>query len=118
MWNKRRWRCRAKGCETRTWTEASEHCPARQLLTRRAGIEACRQVGKLGRSVASVADELGVCWATTMAAVEFHGRPLVDDPKRVGVVRRLGVDETSWLRATRHHATLSRRVWSIWTATR
>jgi transposase len=62
--------------------------------------------GTARRSVASVAEELGVCWATAMAAVSHHGRPLVDDPKRVRRVRALGVDETSWLRARPDHPTL------------
>jgi transposase len=47
-----------------------------------------------------------VCWWTVMTAVIEHGTPLVDDPDRVGPVTKLGVDETSWLRANRHHATL------------
>jgi hypothetical protein len=41
-----------------------------------------------------------------MAAVREHGDPLVDDPDRVGQVRALGVDETSWLAANSAHATL------------
>ncbi len=41
-----------------------------------------------------------------MGAVREHGKPLVDDPDRVGVVAQLGVDETSWLRATKDHATI------------
>ncbi len=43
---------------------------------------------------------------TVMDAVREHREPLVDDPDRVGVVAQLGVDETSWLRATKDHATL------------
>jgi hypothetical protein len=41
-----------------------------------------------------------------MCAVDEHGRPLVEDPNRVGQVNALGVDETSFLRATREHPTL------------
>ena len=41
-----------------------------------------------------------------MNAVVQHGTPLVDDPARVGAVRQLGVDETSFLAANRHHATV------------
>ena len=69
-------------------------------------MEACRQVGRNARPVAQLADELGVCWHTVMAAVREHGQPLVDDPDRVGVVAKLGVDETSFLKATRDHSTL------------
>ena len=84
----------------------SEHVDAQAVLTRRAGVEACRQVGENARPVSSVADELGVCWWTIMNAVIEHGTPLVDDPDRVGPVRQLGVDETSFLAANRHHATI------------
>jgi transposase len=69
-------------------------------------MEACRQVGELARPVAGVAAEFGVCWWTIMNAVIEHGTPLVDDPDRVGTVDHLGVDETSFLRATRHHSTV------------
>jgi hypothetical protein len=41
-----------------------------------------------------------------MNAVIEHGTPLVDDPRRVGRVRQLGIDETSFLKATRTHPTL------------
>jgi hypothetical protein len=41
-----------------------------------------------------------------MEAVREHGQPLVDDPGRVGTVRSLGVDETSFLKATRDLPTL------------
>jgi transposase len=102
--NKRRWRCRTPGCGRKTWTEKIAGVAARQVL--RAGVEVCRQVGRLCRSVASVADEYGVAWDTAWAAVVLHGRPLVDDPRRVGKVRALGVDEHSYLAATREHATI------------
>jgi transposase len=105
VWRTRRWRCREALCGARTWTETSEHVSARAVLTRRAGMEACRQVGENARPVSELADELGVCWWTIMAAVDEHGRPLVEDPDRVGDVRSLGVDETSFLRATRDHPT-------------
>ncbi len=56
--------------------------------------------------MATVAAELGVCWWTVMAAVVEHGTPLVDDPERIGAVRQLGVDETSFLAANRDHSTV------------
>jgi transposase len=90
----------------KTWTEHSTHVDAQVVLTRRAGAEACRQIGQHARSVAGVATELGVCWATVMNAVVEHGTPLVDDPDRVGEVHQLGVDETSFLRANRWHSTI------------
>ncbi|KAA0232089.1 MAG: transposase family protein [Actinobacteria bacterium] len=106
IWIKRRWRCREPLCDAKTWTETHPDFDAQAVLTRRAGAEACRQVGELARPVARVAEELGVCWWTVMNAVVEHGTPLVDDPDRVGTVRQLGVDETSFLKANRHHATL------------
>ncbi len=106
VWSKRRWRCREVECPVKTWTERSVHVPPRALLTCRVGIEACRQVGELARPVSGVADELGVCWWTVMHAVARHGRPLVDDPARVGPVLALGVDETSFLKANREHPTI------------
>jgi transposase len=106
VWIKRRWRCVDPDCEAKTWTEHSEHIDAQAVLTRRAGAEACRQVGQEARPVSRVATELGVCWWTVMNAVIEHGTPLVDDPARVGAVTQLGVDETSFLSANRHHATI------------
>jgi transposase len=106
VWIKRRWRCVEADCEAKTWTEHSDHVDAQAVLTRRAGAEACRQVGEEARPVSRVAAELGVCWWTVMNAVIEHGTPLVDDPKRIGPVTQLGVDETSFLRANRSHATI------------
>ena len=103
---KRRWRCRTKGCIKKTWTEKLPGIVPRQVLTERAGSEVTRQVGQLCRSVASVALEYGVGWDTAWAAIECHGRPLVDAPSRVGAVRALGVDEHSYLSATREHSTV------------
>jgi transposase len=105
-WIKRRWRCADGDCDARTWTERSEHVDAHAVLSRRAGVEACRQVGEEARAVSKVAAELGVCWWTVMNAVIEHGTPLVDDPDRIGTVRQLGVDETTYLSATRLHPTI------------
>jgi transposase len=106
VWSKRRWRCGESLCPMRTWTETSAEFSSRCLLTRRASRECCLQVGLNARPVAQMARELGVCWDTVMAAVKEHGEPLVDDPARVGTVEQLGVDETTWLSATRDHPTL------------
>ncbi len=106
VWRKRRWRCVEVDCEAKTWTETSPHISGRVLLTGRAGAEACRQVGENARPVSELAEELGVCWWTVMGAVIEHGQPLVDVPDRVGPVAKLGVDETSWLKANRAHPTL------------
>ena len=103
---KRRWRCVELDCPAKTWTEECEHVASRSVITLRAGAEATRHVGELAMPVAVVARELGVCWWTVMNAVVLHGTPLVDDPKRVGKVRALGIDETSFLAANREHSTI------------
>ncbi|MFP5317967.1 MAG: ISL3 family transposase, partial [Acidimicrobiia bacterium] len=54
-WIKRRWRCVDADCEAETWTERSPHVDAQAVLTRRAGAEACRQVGEEARAVSKVA---------------------------------------------------------------
>lgn len=69
---------------------------ATAAMSRRAGLEACRQVGQQARPVAAIAREFGVCWWTIQHAVTEHGTPLVDDPERVGQVTKLGVDETTF----------------------
>ena len=77
----------------------------RAVLTERARAEACRRVGKDAHAVAAVARDLGIGWATVMRAVADHGTPLVDDPTRLEDVTALGLDETSFLKATRRAPT-------------
>jgi transposase len=100
VWVKRVWRCIEQRCATRTWTETSQAIRPRAAWTERARAEACRRVGQGGQTVAAVAGEFGVGWATVMAAVREYGRPLVDDPVRLFGVHTLGVDETAFLAAT------------------
>ena len=100
-WRKRLWRCREPACGVRTWTEQAAAIRPRAVLTERARAEACRRVGKDAHAVAAVARDLGVGWATVMRAVAEHGRPLVDDAARLQGVTALGLDETSFLKATR-----------------
>lgn len=69
---------------------------SRVLLARRAAVEVTVQVGRDARPAAEQARRFGVAWETIHTAVEEFGRPLVDDPARVGTVRQLGVDETSY----------------------
>jgi transposase len=70
------------------------------VLTQRARAEACRRVGKDAHAVAAVARDLGVGWATVMRAVRDHGSLLVDDAARLEGVVALGLDETTFLKAT------------------
>jgi transposase len=100
-WRQRIWRCREPACGVRTWTERAAAIGPRAVLTERARAEACRRVGKDAHTVAAVARDLGVGWATIMRAVHEHGIPLVDDPMRLDGVAALGLDETSFLKATR-----------------
>ena len=100
-WGKRIWRCRELACGVRTWTEQAAAIRPRAVLTQRARAEACRRVGKDAHAVAAVARDLGVGWATIMRAVAEHGRLLVEDPGRLDGVAALGLDETSFLKATR-----------------
>jgi transposase len=99
-WRKRLWRCREPACKVRTWTERATAIRPRAVLTERARAEACRRVGKDAHAVAAVARDLGVGWATIMRAVAEHGTALVEDPTRLDGVATLGLDETSFLRAT------------------
>jgi transposase len=100
-WGKRIWRCGELACGVRTWTERVATIRPRAVLTERARAEACRRVGKDAHAVAAVARDLGVGWATIMRAVRDHGGQLVEDPTRLDGVAALGMDETSFLRATR-----------------
>jgi transposase len=100
-WRKRIWRCREPACGVRTWTERVAAIGPRAVLTQRARAEACRRVGKDAHAVAAVARDLGVGWATVMRSVYDYGMPLVDDAARLEGVAALGVDETSFLKATR-----------------
>jgi hypothetical protein len=96
-WRKRRWSCSA-GCGG--WTERNDAIAApRGALTRRAGLWATEQVGRMARPVSQVAAELGVAWHTVMGAVAVYATPLVADPARIGGVEAIGVDETKWLAA-------------------
>jgi transposase len=100
-WRKRIWRCGEAACGVRTWTERVAIIRPRAVLTERARAEACRRVGKDAHAVAAVARDLGVGWATVMRAVRDHGVRLVDHPDRLDEVAALGLDETSFLKATR-----------------
>jgi transposase len=104
-WRKRIWRCVEPACAVKTWTEQRVAIRPRAVLTERARAEACRRVGKDAHAVAAVARDLGVGWATIMRAVADHGTQLVDDPTRLEDVTALGLDETSFLKATRRAPT-------------
>lgn len=104
-WRKRVWRCAEPACPARTWTEQSDAIGARRSMTERARKAACRRVGRDGASVAAIARDTGTGWHTIMNCVRDHGRDLVDDPDRLNGVTALGMDETAFLRASRHRHT-------------
>ncbi len=105
-WCKRIWRCEQPQCPVRTWSEQHPAIRPRSVLSERAAWWATEQVGRRRRTVAAVARELGgAAWRTVMRAVRRLGQPLVDDPDRLAGVRRLGVDEHAFLRATATRAT-------------
>jgi hypothetical protein len=98
-WRKIRWACLVVECPMTTWTWADPRIAApRQALTDRAGRWVTVQVGRYGRSVAEVADELGCAWHTVNDAVVSYGEALVDDAARIGTVTALGLDETLFCR--------------------
>src|SRR4051812_21388384 len=96
VWRKQRWRCPI--CR-RAWTAQDPRIAStRCQLTTRAARWATLQVGRHGRSVAEVADDLSSDWHTVMDAVTVFGQPLIDDPNRFGTVNALGLDETLFAR--------------------
>ena len=102
VWHKHRWRCPDEACAVVSWTgEEARIAPARAAMTDRAGRWSCAQVGRLGRTVAEVARELGCDWHTVNDAVIAYGTPLVEDPERIGAVSALGLDETLFCRRGR-----------------
>jgi len=106
VWAKRIWRCPDADCDVKTWSEASPLIDPRASMTERARAEACRRVGQDNHAVAQVGRSLGVGWAAVMAAVRDYGRPLVEDPGRIGAVGGLGLDETAFLRANARRHTV------------
>ncbi len=104
VWRKQRWRC--PSCR-RAWTEQDPQiASARCQLTTRAARWATVQVGRHGRSVAEVADDLRCDWHTVMDAVALYGTALIEDPGRFGAVTAVGLDETLFARVG-----LFRRQW-------
>jgi len=99
-WSKRVWRCREPLCLQGTWSERTQAIRPKAVLTERARVDACRRVGQDAASVALVAHDLGVDWPTIMRAVTEYGLKILDEQWLHTAVRRRGVDETAFLRAT------------------
>ncbi len=104
-WHKRRWRCAEDMCPSGSWTEQDDRIAhPRMKLTRRASLRATEDVGRKGRRVNEVAEELGCDWHTINDVVLAYGEALVDHPERFSHVEALGLDETAFVR-TAHHRT-------------
>ena len=81
IWRKRRWRCPTVTCGVGSFTEVAERiAPPRAKLTTLAGRWATVQVGRCGRPVEHVADELGCDWQ----------RPAVEQTPGWSVARQAG----------------------------
>jgi transposase len=104
--HKQRWRCPT--CR-RSWTwQDPTIASSRCAMTARAARWATSQVGRHGRAVSEVADDLGCDWHTVMDAVVLFGEPLIDDPARYASVTAVGLDETLYVREGRYR----RQLWS------
>jgi transposase len=58
-----------------------------------------KQIGKHGRSVQEIAEELGCDWHTVNDTLLRYGEALIDDdPERVGLIEALGLDEVLFVR--------------------
>ena len=107
-WHKRRWLCGEEICPSGSWTEQDDRIAhPRMKLTRRAALGATEDVGRKGRSVNEVAEELGCDWHTINDVVVAYGEALVDHPGRFGEVHALalGLDETAFVRVAPYHRT-------------
>ncbi len=100
VWFKRVWRCGEPTCVQRTWSERTEAIRARSVLTERARADCARRVGQDATDVARVAADLGVGWGTVMRAVWEYGQQILDSQWLHTNVTVLGLDETSFLKAT------------------
>lgn len=110
VWAKRTGRCQETLCERSSWSETSPLIAARSSLTERARREICRRVGEELDSVAELAREFGVGWATAHQAVIDHGDPLIEHDGRLEHVTGLGVDEHTF-----QHANATRRTQMVTT---
>ena len=102
-WRKRRWTCPNPECAIRSFIEQDPTIgPQRALLTSRAARWVTVQVGRSGRPVQEVAEELGCDWHTVNNEVRRWGEALLEaDADRVGTVEAVGVDETLFWRKGR-----------------
>jgi hypothetical protein len=72
--------------------------PPRLLVTYRAGRWLTRQIGKNGRSVQEIANELGCDRHAVNDALLRYGKALLNDPNRFGIVEAFGLNEVLFAR--------------------
>ena len=101
VWRKRIWACPNPQCAKGSWTERSGLAQPRRVLTGRAVRWAVGRLVAVEGSVASLARQLGVGWATVWAQVAVAAGQIAADPRRVGPVAKLGFDETVMASASR-----------------
>lgn len=102
-WKKHRMKCLNAECSKKTWLLQDHRIAAKNcLLTTRAAKWATHQVG-MGRTVSEVANELACDWHTVNDAVTTYGKALLDaDRKRLNKTKAIGLDETSFVKVSRH----------------
>jgi transposase len=105
VWHKRRFFCPDAECPMGPWSEVDTRIAfPRHLVTDRAGRWLTKQIGKNGRSVQEIADELGCDWHTVNDTLLRYGEALIDDDdNRFGLVEALGLDETLFVREGPYH---------------
>jgi transposase len=105
VWHKRRFFYPDPDCPKASWSEVDTRIAfPRLLMTDRAGRWLTKQIGKNGRSVQEIAEELGCDWHTVNDTLLRYGEALVDDDEnRFGLVEALGLDETLFVREGPYH---------------
>jgi transposase len=99
VWHKHRFICPNGTCAVGSWTgDEPAIAAARLVMTDRAGRWVTEQVGRHGRTVSEIANDVGCDWHTVNATVIAYGTPLVEDPDRIGPVDALGLDELLFAR--------------------
>lgn len=93
VWRKRTWCCREELCERGAWSETSPHIAPRAGLTERARRHIYVRVGRDLATVAELAREFGVSWATAHQCVIDFAETAITADDRLERVTDLGVDE-------------------------
>jgi transposase len=93
VWAKRTFRCREALCAQGSWSETSPQIARRAVLTERARKHIYRRVGRDLDTVAELAREFGVGWATAHQCVIDYGDTAIAADDRLEAVTDLGVDE-------------------------